>query len=68
MTNCKNYNFDGNKNMIRLKWDLKENVFFKLRFTPYKTEQPLQDMELQEKEPQKLLSIEEIPLERTYSY
>ena len=53
--------------MIRLKWDLKENVFFKLRFTPYKTEQPLQDMELQEKEAQKLLSIGEIPLERTYS-
>ena len=27
--------------------------FFKLGFTPCKAEQPLQDMELEEKEPQK---------------
>ena len=36
-------------------------LFFKLRFTPCKAEQPLGDMELQEKDPQ------EICLERTYS-
>ena len=52
--------------MIRLKWDLKENVFFKLRFTPYKTEQPLQDMELQEKGAQ-ITKGAEIFLETTYN-
>ena len=34
--------------------------FFKLEFTPCKTEQPLRGMELQEKEVQKYPSIQEI--------
>ena len=42
-------------------------LFFKLGFTPCKTKQPLQYMELQEKEVQKDYSIQEIYLERTYS-
>ena len=42
--------------------------FFKLGFTPCKAEQPLRGMELQEKETQKDYSIQEICLERTYSY
>ena len=41
--------------------------FFLLGFTPCKTKQPLQCMELQEKEVQKDYSIQEIYLERTYS-
>ena len=41
--------------------------FFKLGFTPCKTEQPLQGMELQEKEVQKDYSIQEISLEGTYT-
>ena len=47
-------------------------VFFKMGFTPCKAEQPLQGMELpereeaQEKEAQKAYSIQEIFLERTY--
>ena len=41
--------------------------FFKLGFTPCKVEQPLQGIELQEKETQKDESIQEICLERTYS-
>ena len=32
-------------------------VFFKLGFTPWKAEQPLQGMELQEKEEEKVKSI-----------
>ena len=40
---------------------------FKLGFTPCKAEQPLERMELQEKEAQKDWSIQEISLERTYS-
>ena len=36
-------------------------------FNPCKDEQPLRDMELQEKETQKDYSIHEISLERTYS-
>ena len=39
--------------------------FFKLRFTPCKTEKPLQGMELQEKKAQKDYSTLEICLERT---
>ena len=35
-------------------------------FTPFKAEQPLQGMELQEKEAQKNQSMYEIHLERTY--
>ena len=38
--------------------------FFKLGFTPCETEQPLRDMESQEKEVQKH-NIQEICLERT---
>ena len=33
------------------------HVFFKLGFTPWKAEQPLQGMELQEKEEEKVKSI-----------
>ena len=40
---------------------------FQLEFTPCRVEQPLQGMELQEKEAQKDLGIQEISLERTYS-
>ena len=36
-------------------------------FTPYKAEQPLQGMELQERETQKDKDIQEICLERIYS-
>ena len=42
-----------------------ENI--QLGFTPCKTEQPLQGMELQEKETQKDSGTQEIYLERTYS-
>ena len=42
-------------------------IFFKLGFTPCKAEQPLQGMELQEKETQKDQGIQEICLERIYS-
>ena len=42
-----------------------ETPFFKLGFTPHKAEQPLQDMESQEKEVHKDLSIQEVCLERT---
>ena len=45
----------------------KDMVFFQLGFTPCKAEQPLQGMELQEKEAQKNYSIQETCLERTYS-
>ena len=41
--------------------------FFKSGFTSCKAEQPLQGMELKEKETQKDLSKHEICLERTYS-
>ena len=41
--------------------------FFSLEFTPCKTEQPLQGMKLQEKDAQKVKSIQQIFLERTYS-
>ena len=41
--------------------------FFKLLFTPCKAEQPLQGMDLQEKETQKDQGTQEICLERTYS-
>ena len=41
--------------------------FFKLGFTPYQAEQPLQGMELQEKETQRDSGIQEICLERNYS-
>ena len=42
-------------------------ISFSLGFTPCKAEQSLRGMELQEKEPQKHSSIQEIYLERTYS-
>ena len=42
-------------------------IFLKLRFTPCKAEEPLQGMELQEKETQKDYNIQEICLGRTYS-
>ena len=42
-------------------------TFFKLGFTPFKAEEPLWAMELQEKEAQKDWSIQEICLERTYN-
>ena len=43
-------------------------MFFLLfGFTPCKDEQPLQGMELQEKEAQKDYGIQEISLGRTYS-
>ena len=45
----------------------KTRIFFKLGFTACKAEQPLQGMELQEKESQKGYGIQEIFLERTYS-
>ena len=38
-----------------------------MELTPCKAEQPLQGMELQEKEPQKDEIIQNISLERTYS-
>ena len=41
-------------------------IFFKLGVTPCKAEQPLQGMELQEKEAQKDYSMQEMWLERTY--
>ena len=41
------------------------HIFLKLAFTPCKAEQPLQGMELQEKEAQKDLNTQEICLERT---
>ena len=41
--------------------------FFKLRFTPSNVAQPLQGMELREKEAQKDENIQGISLERTYS-
>ena len=44
-----------------------DSLIFKLGFTPCKAEQPLRDMELQEKEAQNDYSIQEICLERTYS-
>ena len=47
---------------------VKKLFFKKLGFTPYKAEQPLRGMELQEKEAQKGYSIQEICLERTYRY
>ena len=42
-------------------------ISFLLGFTPCKAKQPLQGMELQEKEAQKDESIQEISLEKTYS-
>ena len=42
-------------------------LFLKLGFTPCKAEQPLQGMEIQEKEAQKDYTIQEIYLERTCS-
>ena len=42
--------------------------FFYLGFTPCKAEQPLQGMELQEKETQKDQGIQGFCLEKTYSY
>ena len=41
--------------------------FSKFGFTTFKDEQPLQGMDLQEKETQKDKGIQEIWLERTYS-
>ena len=43
------------------------NFFFKLGFTPCKAEQPLQGVELQEKETQKDEGIQQICLGKTYS-
>ena len=43
------------------------NFFFKLGFTSCKAEQPLQGMELQEKETQKDKGTQKICLVRTYS-
>ena len=45
--------------------DFLSKLFFQLGFTPCKAEQPLQGMELPEKEAQKDYSIHEISLERT---
>ena len=42
-------------------------TIFKLGFIPCKAEQPLQGMELLEKETQKDEGVQEICLERTYS-
>ena len=42
-------------------------INFLLEFTTCKAKQPLQGMELQEKEAQKDESIQEISLEKTYS-
>ena len=42
-------------------------LFFKLGFTPYTAEQPLQGMELKEKKQKKDYRIQKICLERTYS-
>ena len=40
-------------------------IFFYLKFTPCKDEQPIRDIELQEKEAEKGLNIQEIYLQRT---
>ena len=39
-------------------------IFFYLKFTPCKDEQPIRDIELQEKETEKGLNIQEIYLQR----
>ena len=46
----------------------KNGISLKMGFIPCKSEQLLQVIELQEKEAQKDYSIQEISLERTYSY
>ena len=60
------------KQLTALKWSISlkgcsEVYILKLGFTPCKAEQPLESMELQEKETQKDQGIHEICLERTYS-
>ena len=59
-----------NKFLLVINWTV--NFFFfgvgGGGFTPCKAEEPLQSMELQEKETQKDSGIQEICLERTYSY
>ena len=56
----------ANNNNSNNKNDDNKNISFELGFTPCKSEQSLQGMELQEKEAQKDYSIQEIPLEGTY--
>ena len=46
----------------------KNFFFFKVWFTPYKAEEPLRDMEVQDQEAQQDYSIWKICLERTYSW
>ena len=53
--------------LLNTQFEWKAVFFYNLGFTPCKAEQPLQGMELQEKEAQKDYSIQEICLERTYS-
>ena len=43
---------------------LLNKIFFYLKFTPCKDEQPIRDIELQEKETEKGLNIQEIYLQR----
>ena len=54
--------------IVELTLVVKKLFFKKSGFTPYKAEQPLRGMELQEKEAQKGYSRQEICLERTYRY
>ena len=46
---------------------IEKHSFFQLGFTPCTAQQPMQGMELQEKEAEKDNSIHEICLERTYN-
>ena len=48
-------------------YSMNSDFYFFIAIHPYKAEQPLQGMELHEKEAQKDPSIQEIPLERIYS-
>ena len=52
--------------LLNFIWALTLSLFLKLGFTPYKAEQPLRGMVLQEKESQKDCSIQEICIKRTY--
>ena len=45
--------------MVSVIWHFMNIIFIKFGFTPCKADQPLQDMELQEKEVQKDESIQE---------
>ena len=56
------------KEIIKPIQDVKMNmIMMKLGFTPCKAEQPLQGMELQEKQTQKDYSIQKISLEKIFS-